>query len=244
MPTKHIISRIRNIEERIHEIQSISKAHQKNTSKITNNKKDTFSDILKEVTIAKAKSQLNSLDNGLGIVDSNSKNIQNLLLENRLDSLAKEYIKGQEPQKAQATPILSNIIDTNNPGTWDHIITTAANKYDLDSRLIHAVIQVESSYNPNAISHVGAEGLMQIMPYTAEELGVDNSFDPKQNIMGGANYLRQMLNTFDGDLIKSLAAYNAGPDAVQKANGIPPYKETQEYVPKILNYYYNMRQIN
>ena len=114
-------------------------------------------------------------------------------------------------------------------------VKEAAEKYNLDPALIEAVIKQESAYDAGAESYVGAQGLMQLMPETAKELGVENSFDPRQNVMGGAKYLRQMMDQFDGNLTKVIAGYNAGPGAVSHYDGVPPYAETQGYVSKVLN---------
>lgn len=119
---------------------------------------------------------------------------------------------------------------------FDSIIDIYANKYGIDKDLVHAVIQVESDYDHLAISKKGAMGLMQLHPITANELGVGNPFDVESNLEGGIRYLREMLDRY-GDLRKALAAYNAGPEAVNKYNGIPPYKETQNYVRKVLSTY-------
>jgi soluble lytic murein transglycosylase-like protein len=115
----------------------------------------------------------------------------------------------------------------------DAVFEDAAQRYDIPVNLLKAVAQAESSFNPNAVSKCGAVGVMQLMPATARTLGVTDSYDPVQNIMGGAKYLREMLDTFDGDTGLALAAYNAGPGAVQKYGGIPPYAETQAYVQKV-----------
>lgn len=119
---------------------------------------------------------------------------------------------------------------------WDHHIDFYANKYGIDKDLVHAIIQVESDYNPLAISRKGAMGLMQLHPETASDLGIQNPFDVEANIEGGVRYLKNMLDRY-GDLKKALAAYNAGPEAVDKYDGIPPYKETQNYVKKVLEIY-------
>lgn len=116
-------------------------------------------------------------------------------------------------------------------------IEEMALRYDIDPKLIQAVIATESCYDHKAVSRVGAQGLMQLMPGTASDLGVRNPFDPKQNISGGVRYLRQMLDTFNQDERLALAAYNAGPGAVKKYGDIPPYKETRNYVKKILKLY-------
>lgn len=121
---------------------------------------------------------------------------------------------------------------------WDRsIITEAANKYGVDPKLVEAIIKTESNFKPNIVSKKGAAGLMQLLKTTAQNLGVKNRFDPKQNIFGGVKYFKEMLDRFQGDLKLALSAYNAGPEAVEKYNGIPPYKETQNYVSKVLSYY-------
>ena len=117
-------------------------------------------------------------------------------------------------------------------------IEQSAFNNQIESELIHAVMHVESAYKVHAQSHKGAQGLMQLMPATASRLGVKNSYDPAQNIEGGAKYLRELLTLFNNDVTLAIAAYNAGENAVIRyGNKIPPYKETQVYVPKVLNIY-------
>jgi soluble lytic murein transglycosylase-like protein len=118
------------------------------------------------------------------------------------------------------------------------LIETVSLKHGIDPALVHAVIEAESNYRPRAQSHVGARGLMQVMPATARDLGVSNArhlFDPEQNVEAGVKYLKFLLDRFDGDLPTAIAAYNAGPGAVDRHAGIPPYPETQNYVRKVLS---------
>ncbi len=120
----------------------------------------------------------------------------------------------------------------------ESLIDHFAAKFKLDKHLLKAVIRVESNFNPKVVSSKGAQGLMQLMPETALEVGVTNPFDPSDSIYGGSRYLRKMLDSFDMNLDYALAAYNAGPGAVRRYGGIPPYKETQNYV-KLVKHYFN-----
>lgn len=122
------------------------------------------------------------------------------------------------------------------------IVDEASRAYGLESALLHAVISVESSYNPKAVSRKGAKGLMQLMPETARRYGVADAFDARQNVHGGARYLRDLLSTFNNNVSLALAAYNAGEQAVLKhGRRIPPYGETQRYVPLVLDFYKRFR---
>jgi soluble lytic murein transglycosylase-like protein len=119
---------------------------------------------------------------------------------------------------------------------WTPLIDNASKTFDIDSNLIKAIIMKESSGNQNAVSPAGAKGLMQLMDSTALELGVTNSFSPEENITGGTKYLAEMIKRFNGNVPLALASYNAGPSAVEKYNGVPPYRETQDYVRDVLRY--------
>jgi soluble lytic murein transglycosylase len=119
---------------------------------------------------------------------------------------------------------------------YDGLIGLTAREHQLQPALVKAVIAAESNFNPDAVSHKGAQGLMQLMPTTAASLGVEHPFHPVDNVRGGARYLRRMLDRY-GDVERALAAYNAGPHAVDRYGGIPPYRETRDYVRRVLTYY-------
>lgn len=124
---------------------------------------------------------------------------------------------------------------------YDPIIAEAATRFDLEAPLLKAVIKAESDFDPNAVSHKGAKGLMQIMPQNYPMLNVSNPFDPHQSINAGARYLRDMMDRYKGKLGLTLAAYNAGPGAVDRHNGVPPYQETEEYIERVMRYYHRYK---
>jgi hypothetical protein len=120
----------------------------------------------------------------------------------------------------------------------DRIVRDAAARHDVDPALVKAVISTESGWNSQAVSRKGAVGLMQLIPGTAQRFGVNNAFDPAQNVEGGTTYLKSLLDRYNGDLSKSLAAYNAGEHAVDIKGGVPAYRETQQYVQKVTDAYF------
>ena len=126
---------------------------------------------------------------------------------------------------------------------YDEVIREAATLYQIPEELVRAVIKVESDYDPRAVSRVGAQGLMQLMPETAQRMQVRDILDPRENVMGGVRYLRVLANMFNGNLQLTLAGYNAGENAVLKHRGIPPFEETEDYVVKVLAYYRRYREM-
>ena len=142
-------------------------------------------------------------------------------------------------QKNNASlPILKAGDNSGNvPESFEKMIETVSSRYQVDPALVKAVVQSESNFDASAVSAAGAQGLMQLMPETAQDLGVEDALDPMQNLEGGVRYLKQMLNQYDGNVSLALAAYNAGPGAVAQYEGIPPYEETQTYVNRVLEQY-------
>jgi hypothetical protein len=124
---------------------------------------------------------------------------------------------------------------------YDPHIREAAALYQLPEPFIRAIMQVESNFYPDVVSEDGAMGLMQLMPATAANMGVVDAFDPRQNVLGGTRFLRVLANRFNGDLVLTVAAYNAGEGAVNKYGGVPPYAETRRYVRRVLHHYYSFR---
>jgi hypothetical protein len=146
-------------------------------------------------------------------------------------SLLKDFKEAIPVWQAPATP-------------YDRFISKASQAYQVEAALIKAVIMAESGYNPRAVSHKGAQGLMQLMPTTAKWLGVHDSFDPALNIDGGVRYLRNLLDRFKGDVPLALAAYNAGSRYVRKYGGVPPFKATRIYIKKVMKYRKNYRNLS
>ncbi len=139
--------------------------------------------------------------------------------------------------------IVNSSVKNINSEQLESIIEEASSKYKLPKELIKAVIKAESNFDPTAVSPKNAMGLMQIIPQTAKELGISNPFDIYENVMGGAKYLRQMLDKFNQNLFLALAAYNAGPKRVETSNTIPDIKETKEYVDRVIKFYKEYTQV-
>lgn len=139
----------------------------------------------------------------------------------------------QRFEKEQIVPRIVATPQSPSQGLND-FVNSASDHYHLDPDLVNSVIHAESGFNPHAVSHKGAQGLMQLMPQTASQLGVSNVFDPQSNVEGGTRYLRELLERYNFDLVKALAAYNAGPRRVQQYHGVPPYYETRAYVARII----------
>lgn len=151
----------------------------------------------------------------------------------------------QSATAAAATPAAAQgSSGSSQSAPYDALIAQAAQRYGLDPAVLHGLIQQESGFDPNSQSSAGASGLTQLMPGTASSMGVANPLNPAESIEGGARYLSQMMSKFGGNTTDALAAYNAGPGAVQQYGGVPPYAETQSYVSKVLGYAESYRQAN
>jgi hypothetical protein len=150
-----------------------------------------------------------------------------------------QYLSRESSKSANAKIVAANFRGTTAaPADIDSAIEEAAARHNVDPNLVRAVVKVESNFNPNAISRKGAMGLMQLMPSTARQLNLRNPFDPEQNIDAGVRHLKQLLESYGGDIKLTLAAYNAGAGAVARSAGVPRYAETQNYVRRITNLYY------
>lgn len=217
---------------------------------------DTATPQLRPEVLAETLS-LQMLQTSLSLGEGSTENPTGLFerQSSQLQALIKAYAANQPPEEttpvqppapqsqlreiAQSAPIepVRAALPATHPGQgFESIISKAANRYGVDAGLIKAVIKAESSFNPNAVSHAGAQGLMQLMPGTARSLGVNDSFDPEQNIMGGTRFLRDLLKRYNGNLDSALAAYNWGPGNVDKRPGQLP-RETRDYLARVKQLY-------
>jgi soluble lytic murein transglycosylase-like protein len=154
---------------------------------------------------------------------------------------SKPFARRQNPNASDPNPSTTATANDAAPGRYDTYVRQAANLYQIPEELVRAVMQVESGGNPRAVSPANAKGLMQLIPATAQRMQVEDLFDPRQNIFGGTRYLRILANLFNGDLALTVAAYNAGEGAVLRYGGIPPYRETEDYVTRVVSLYRKYR---
>lgn len=183
--------------------------------------------------------RLNTIENSINRIlgpDENISNAQKSSAAKEFKSILDEKIAADKPQNQNALPV-EKASFKNSKENIETLIEKYAQKNNLDPDFIKAVVKQESGFNPDATSKCGAMGLMQLMPQTAKGLGVTDAYDPEQNIEGGVKYLKSMMNRFNNDPKLALAAYNAGPGAVQRYGDVPPYRETQNYVKNILASY-------
>lgn len=166
--------------------------------------------------------------------------VQNIISKIKVEKQAKNYNNTQVQTISFNSNSLTKQSNNSNRDSYDHIISNLSDKYGVSAGLVKAVMHTESSFNPNARSPVGAQGLMQLMPATARRFKVSNAYDPQQNIEGGVKYLGWLIKRFDGNLTLALAGYNAGEGNVDKYGDVPPFKETRDYVKRVLTRYHSL----
>lgn len=185
--------------------------------------------------------EITSLDLTLRRIESIEQNFKSLTSSEGVESTAQSETQFrsvfENAMASQLGPLDDITSSDSSRADIDQFIEKYSQEYGLDKNFVKAVVKNESGFNPKAKSPVGAMGLMQLMPGTAKSLGVTDAFNAEQNIKGGAKYLKGLMDRFDQDPKLALAAYNAGPSAVKKYGGVPPYSETQNYVKKVLNSY-------
>lgn len=210
------------------------------------NEDSTFgSDIMNDLTLMEVTNYISKNGSGVGIANKIYEALTGEKLKNIENTLGFVSYKPATKKSEESKAIDGTIINIRKKyksdllgkiSKYESIVQDTARKYNLSPQLLKSIIAVESAGNHRAISPAGAKGLMQLIDSTARYVGVRNVFDPAENIEGGAKYLREMLNTFDDNLELALAAYNAGPGNVFKYNGIPPFKETRNYIAKVKRY--------
>ena len=229
------LSRLNSIESNFSALDSLGviEFDIPKTSETAQNQKSEFQNILDSKTEEKQKIEDKVLETPLITNEIDKDSIKDESKIELLEKLKTEAInlKSKMDLKAQSANI-------------DEIIETFSNKYNIDGDFIKAIINQESGFNPKATSKKGAMGLMQLMPKTAESLGIKDAYNPYQNIEGGVKYLKGLMDKYNNNPELALAAYNAGSGAVQKYGGIPPYKETQNYVKSIMSAYNKTKGVN
>ena len=178
--------------------------------------------------------RINQIERQFAVLDKNNE-VENSFKKALNTAMSEnEKAESKEAKLPEITSISSFKTTTNALPNFEDIIREQSAKNGVDENLLKAVIKTESGFNPNARSGAGAMGLMQLMPQTAESLGVLDPYNPEQNVEGGTKYLKKLLSKYDGNKEMALAAYNAGPGTVDRYGGIPPYRETQNYVKNVL----------
>ena len=230
------LMRMNAIESSFSALERISNQLSASDSVSSKNNAD-FKSILDSKQVGERNKKIDEL------VENSPINVQNAIQDDVQNSTSDEESISKIEKVKDALNLKSKIDIQAQTANVEELIEAFSNQYNVDSDFIKAIIKQESGFNSNATSKKGAMGLMQLMPSTAESMGVTNAYDPSQNIEGGVKYLRGLLDKFDNNKELALAAYNAGPTAVKKYGGIPPYKETQNYVDAIMSAYAQMKSI-